>query len=227
LIKCNSAQKASVYLRALYSNAIISFSNLFVVTMKTTVLFVLVFICVSIGMAQEQVLLSGEVENGGFGGPVLKMTTINGENALMVGGRGGWIINHSFVIGGGGYGIVTNVKAKTVDSVHQYMDMGYGGLDLEYISTSDELLHWSAGIFIGGGGVGYRNENNDSFNMHHQMDNFFVLEPNVHVNMNVTHFFRIAAGVSYRYVGGLTSALSTNADLSGPSAMLTFKFGKF
>jgi hypothetical protein len=195
--------------------------------MKTTAILVLVFVYMSIGIAQEQVLLSGEIENGGFGGPVLKMTTINGENALMVGGRGGWIINHSFVIGGGGDGVVTNVKPRIIDSVHQYMDMGYGGLDLEYISTSDELLHWSAGLLIGGGGVGYRNENNDSFNMHHQMDTFFVLEPNVHVNLNVTHFFRIAAGVSYRYVNGLTSALSTNADLSGPSAMLTFKFGKF
>jgi len=59
------------------------------------------------------------------------------------------------------------------------------------------------------------------------MDSFFVIEPSVHVNLNVTTFFRIAAGVSYRYVSGLNSTLSTNADLSGPSGVLTFKFGMF
>jgi hypothetical protein len=197
------------------------------VNMKTAAVVLLCVFNIAMVSAQEQVLVSGEVESGGFGGPVVKLTSINGENALMVGGRGGWLINHSFVIGGAGYGLVTDVNAKVVDSVHQYLDMGYGGLDLEYIASSNELLHLSIGLLIGGGGVGYRNENSDSFNTHHQMKGFFVLEPSAHVNLNVTHFFRIAAGVSYRYVNGLNSTLSTNADLSGPSAMLTFKFGKF
>jgi hypothetical protein len=58
-------------------------------------------------------------------------------------------------------------------------------------------------------------------------NSFFVLEPSVNANLNVTHSFRIAAGVSYRYVSGLKSIVSTNADLSGPSAVLTFEFGKF
>lgn len=63
--------------------------------------------------AQEQTLIgSGEIENGGFGGPVVKVTSINGESAVFVGGRGGWIINHTFVLGGAGYGLVTNVNAK-------------------------------------------------------------------------------------------------------------------
>ena len=34
----------------------------------------------------------------------MTFTTLNGENAVLVGGRGGWIINHSFVLGGAGYG---------------------------------------------------------------------------------------------------------------------------
>jgi hypothetical protein len=31
--------------------------------------------------------------------------------AMMAGGRGGWVINHSLIIGGGGYGITTEVNA--------------------------------------------------------------------------------------------------------------------
>jgi hypothetical protein len=177
--------------------------------------------------AQEQTLISGDIESGGFGGPAIKITSINGENAVLVGGRGGWIINHSFVLGGAGYGLVTNVNAKKTDSIHQYLEMGYGGLNLEYIASSDDLIHLSIELLVGGGGIRYKDENNDEFENHHTMNGFFVLEPGAHANLNVTKFFRIACGVSYRYISGLQSLLSTNADLSGPSAVLTLKFGKF
>jgi hypothetical protein len=193
---------------------------------KLSILLLVVLFAVP-ALAQEETLINGDVESGGFGGPVLKVTNINGENAVMVGGRGGWIINHTFVLGGGGYGLATEVKAKVTDSLHQFLQMGYGGLDIEYIASSDDLLHLSMGLLVGGGGVGYKDEDESSFNNHHNMNTFFVLEPSVHANLNVTHFFRIAAGVSYRYVSGLKSTLSTNADLSGPSAILTLKFGKF
>ena len=63
--------------------------------------------------AQEETLLgSSEVTHGGFGGPVIKYTQIKGEPAVLVGGRGGWIINHTFIIGGGGYGLVNDIKAN-------------------------------------------------------------------------------------------------------------------
>ena len=177
--------------------------------------------------AQEETLITGEIESGGFGGPVLKITNINGENAVMVGGRGGWIINHTFVLGGGGYGLVTNVHAKTTDSIHQYIQLGYGGLDMEFIPASNDLLHLSVGLLVGGGGVGYKPNDKNGFNSMQNNDTFFVLEPSVNINLNVTHYFRIAAGATYRYVSGLKSTISTNTDLSGPSAILTLKFGKF
>ena len=177
--------------------------------------------------AQEATLINGEIESGGFGGPVLKVTSINGENAVMVGGRGGWIINHTFVLGGGGYGLVTEVKAKTPDAPRQFMEMGYGGLEIEYITASNDLLHLSLGLLVGGGGVGYKYGDNNDYMGSHDKKSFFILEPCVNANLNVTRSFRIAAGVSYRYVSGLKSNVTTNADLSGPSAVLTFKFGSF
>jgi hypothetical protein len=191
------------------------------------VVFLLVIVFTFSALAQEATLINGEIESGGFGGPVLKVTNINGENAVMVGGRGGWIINHSIVLGGGGYGLVTDVKAKVTDSIHQYIEMGYGGLELEYITSSNDLLHLSMGLLVGAGGIGYKHEDNDVFHTSQNNNSFFVLEPSVNANLNVTHSFRIAAGVSYRYVSGLKSIVSTNADLSGPSANLIFKFGKF
>jgi hypothetical protein len=186
----------------------------------------MLLVAASLLSAQEQTLISGDIESGGFGGPVVKMTKINGESAVLVGGRGGWIINHTFVLGGAGYGLVTNVNADTF--LRRYMRMGYGGVDLEYIASSANLIHLSIGLLVGGGAIGYKEEDEYYFvNTSHHMDSFFILEPSIQANLNVTHFFRISAGVSYRYISGLKSALSTNNDLSGLSALLALKFGKF
>ena len=189
----------------------------------------LLFVIITLPVfAQEQTLIgAGEIENGGFGGPAVKVTIINGETAVLIGGRGGWIINHTFVLGGAGYGLATNVHAKKTDSIHQFIHMGYGGLDLEYIASSNDLIHFSLELLIGGGSIGFKDENEDIFDNHRTTESFFVLEPSAHANLNVTHFFRIAGGISYRYINGLESPLSTNTGLSGLSVVLSLKFGKF
>jgi len=56
--------------------------------MKKLVFFLVIVFTLPL-LAQEATLINGEIESGGFGGPVLKVTSINGENAVMVGGRGG------------------------------------------------------------------------------------------------------------------------------------------
>src|SRR3989339_1042733 len=62
--------------------------------------------------AQERTLLGdGEITSGGFGGPEIKLSTLYDKSALMIGGKGGWIINHKFSIGGGGYGQVLDISA--------------------------------------------------------------------------------------------------------------------
>ena len=178
-------------------------------------------------VAQEKTLISGDIESGGYGGPVLQVTQINKQTAVLVGGVGGWIINHTIVLGGGGYGLVTDVTAKYPDPFYgsQYLSVGYGGLYLEYIASSDEVIHLSVGALIGAGNVGYKNQ--EMFSMNRSMDNFFVLEPNIQVNLNVTQFFRISAGANYRWVTGVRNDITSDADLSGPSGMLILRFGMF
>jgi hypothetical protein len=80
--------------------------------MKTLFELSILFICICFQLnAQEQTLVgNGEISNGGFGGPVIKYTQIKNEPAILVGGRGGWIINHTFVIGGGGYGLANQIE---------------------------------------------------------------------------------------------------------------------
>jgi hypothetical protein len=183
--------------------------------------------------AQEETLVGdGGITHGGFGGPVVKFTQIKDEFGLLVGGRGGWIINHTFVIGGGGYGLVNNIEADNLSWLTQpFINFGYGGLELEYIINSDQLMHFSVYTLIGGGTVTYRDELWDDWedwsDWDYGSDVFFVFEPAVNVEVNIASFFRLNAGVSYRVISGVDFDALENSDLAGPAAVLTLKFGKF
>jgi hypothetical protein len=195
--------------------------------MRTTWIVLLLYIGTGFAVAQEETLISGDIESGGFGGPVVKLGSFNGETGVLVGGRGGWIINHSFIIGGGGYGLANDVKARTPGpNGDRYLNFGYGGLELEYIWEPNRLTHYSVLMLIGAGGLSWRDDN-VRMGITPENDDFFVLEPEVNFTVNVTTYFRISAGASYRLISGVQSGASTNADLSGPSGVLTLRFGKF
>jgi hypothetical protein len=196
--------------------------------MKTSFLFLLLIVGLFPAFAQEETLIDGPIENGGFGGPVLKIGSFNGETGLLVGGRGGWIINHSFIVGGGGYGLANNVNAKTLGPYgERYLNFGYGGLELEYVAHPLRLVNFSVQTLIGAGALSWRDEDVRVAMRDSNSDTFFIIEPTLHVTLNVTKYFRISGGMGYRFISGLTSMASTNADLSGPSGVLTFRFGKF
>ncbi len=168
--------------------------------------------------AQQETLVSGQIQSGGFGAPVLKFTEVNQSFGFFLGGRGGWILNESFVIGGGGYGL-TNQNHYLVEA----LTMGYGGLDLEYVVRPNELVHVSFAVLVGGGGVRFWPDPSAFY----YDSAFFVAEPGFNLELNVTPSFRLNLGGSYRSVSSLAVPGLTNADLSGWSGNVQFKFGKF
>jgi len=178
--------------------------------------------------AQEETLISeGKITHGGYGGPEVKFTTINDNFGLLVGGRGGWIINHTIILGGGGYGLTNAVKAKVPSTTEgKYVDFGYGGFALEWIIKSDKLIHFSISSMVAGGGVRYRHDMGDNDGNHHA-EACLVVEPGATAELNITKFFRLSLGASYRYVSGVSSAVASNSSLSGLSLNLLLRFGKF
>lgn len=189
--------------------------------------------------AQEKTLFSdGITSHGGFGGPVTKVTRFNGETVVMGGIRGGWIINHHFSLGFGGYGLSerSGIPQEAMDLYKNadgtYRDMrtifGYGGLEAEYTGRWEELVHYTAGLLVGAGNVEYA-EHNDTwdggdFNRH---DSIFVLEPSLSGELNVIRWMRVNLGVSYRLVTDVNQVGLNNKDVSGIAGTINFKFGKF
>lgn len=175
--------------------------------------------------AQEVETLTGnETIIGGFGGPAFQATSILGQTAIMTGGEGAMVINHIFGIGGGGYGIISNLEL-TDNSVNRELKFGYGGVKFYYIAAYDKLFHFTASLLLGGGGV---SEEIDDRETHDEKDHgVFVAVPAIGAEMNVTSYFRIEARINYRYVNGIESDYFSDSDFSGFSAVLFFKFGKF
>lgn len=202
--------------------------------MRHLVFVIMVLVLVLNATAQEEeTLFKGNFETGGFGGPVVKFTSINGQSAIMVGGRGGWIINHVLVIGGGGYGVASEINApEGVLPLEGPLDVefGYGGFELEYIVHPKSLVHFSFYNFIGGGATNFVKDAGpvtESSEQVGETDFLFVWEPAVNAELNVTTWFRLNAGLSYRLVTGVSQEGLENRDFSSMSAIITFKFGKF
>ncbi len=199
--------------------------------MKRIILIIFLF---SISAFSQETLLPEHFESGGFGGPVVKFTQIQGENSVLIGGRGGWIIGHQLILGGGGYGLANSmdIPEYQINNKPAEMHFGYGGLELEYIIHPTNLVHSSVYCLFGGGVVEYAD--NDGLKWSDSggytataMDEVWVIEPAVNATVNIATFFRISTGVSYRMVGGTKLAGTSNSDLSGAAVNLTFRFGKF
>ncbi|MEE4259708.1 MAG: hypothetical protein V2I62_08115 [Bacteroidales bacterium] len=193
-----------------------------------------------------------KIANGGYGSMSVGWTQIDGKNAMVIGARAAWIANHHFALGLAGRGFFNNFDNQ------QYFDEsydpnydpnyslsgGYGGLLLEPILAPMSPVHVSFPILIGAGGVATTPvtwQNIDYYNYYYfNSDAYFVLEPGVDVEFNITKFFRVALGGSYRYTSNvylqhkyLNSAdetvyenVPTNA-LRGFNVDISLKFGWF
>jgi hypothetical protein len=206
-------------------------------TRAATLVVPLLLVFTSFGAARAQdmqTLFAGGVSHGGFGGPVVKFSDVGGSLGVWVGGRGGWIIgfgnNHSISLGGGGYGLASSHPVLDPDAAGwpEREDLrvraGYGGLELEYTNRSQRLLHWTASTLIGAGSVALETAD---FPVAADEPSFFVLEPGMHGELNVTRFLRLHAGLSYRYTSGADRAGFTDRDFSGVNGTIALKFGGF
>jgi hypothetical protein len=173
--------------------------------------------------ADARTLVPKHFESGGYGGPAFKFTSVKNKFSYMVGGGGAWIINHRITIGGMGFGLVSDLETTVGGNTHD-IDMNYGGFDGGYVFFPDSVVHFTIHGTIGWGSVSSTDVVADTT----ESDEFFVIEPNVDAELNVLTWVRVCAGVSYRYVSGVTGVSGVNdSDLSGFGGTIFVKFGAF
>jgi hypothetical protein len=177
---------------------------------------------------EPEVLIKKGVRHGGWGGPVMHVSSLRDRAAVFVGGRGGWLIDGRFTIGGGGFGLTNRIPAPGgVGRPGESLDlqMGYGGGWLEYTFRPLKLVHLSAGLLIGGGEFSLRFRHGGAYGSGN--DGFFILEPALMAELNLAKVVRADVGVAYRWIAGADMGDLSYSDVSGPSAVVAFKFGKF
>ncbi|UCE65959.1 MAG: hypothetical protein JSU85_14065 [Candidatus Zixiibacteriota bacterium] len=199
--------------------------------MKSLMIATIILILSFPAYGQEETLISGRIESGGYGGVEVKFGNINGEWEVLVGGRGGWIINHEFVLGGAGYGLATRGETNPgsiIPYLNEQFEMGYGGVLLAYIINSHKLIHLNIETLIGGGGIShYYGRDDGIFDTDFDDDAFFIIEPGVNFELNITKRLRFATGASYRITSGVEYLDLEDSDITGPAINLMLKFGKF
>ena len=204
--------------------------------------------CLNAQTEEMSTLFGGdkEIRTGGYGAFEIKLSQIDGDlSGLLLGGRGGVIINNVFSIGGAGYGLVPTKKINCPIPGHEteknnFWTGGYGGLFFEYINSSNSLVHFTANTLIGWGGITYTSHS-DFSNLNniakHPVSVTWVLEPGIGVELNVFKNFRMYLGASYRYAPGfefkyddinnVQNDIVPTTAFNGLSVNLAFKFGNF
>jgi hypothetical protein len=189
------------------------------------------------GRQAPQTLFSmgaGKTTFSGYGAPVYKLGRLKGEYAHYAGLKGGLIVNDSFVIGFAGYGLAHPDRRESYTgreyTEYPYIGFGYGGALVEYTFLPKNLFNFTIGTTIGGGGLEYyeQRDKDDDTERSGKHNSFFVIEPEVSAHINLTRFCKIGAGVSYRYVNGISGDPDfDDSDFSGLHGNVMVSLGWF
>jgi len=179
--------------------------------------------------------LSGSLNHsGGFGALSFRTTEFRGEPMVLGGVRGGWIINRTLAIGFEAHGIVPTAKFDDIDPLNTVVTLGgYGGMFLEPIFFSNQVIHITFPVSAGSGWLGYVLDWEDYGggssipNVEEDSDIFWYVEPGVDIEVNIARNFRLDLGVSKRFTQDLELEKTADGDFNGLNYFLTLKIGSF
>lgn len=157
------------------------------------------------------------------------------RNALLVGGRLVWSMDHWFGLGFGGYGLTTPVAQEVVvnnKTQTNYFNMGYGGMYFEITPLSTYPVHVSIPLLLGVGGYAYFEKLYDykySWDEYGFIDSdiFLIAEPGAQIEINILKHMRLAIGANYRFTENFQVKSTNINNIDGFTYNMTLKFGWF
>jgi hypothetical protein len=200
--------------------------------MKKTSLIISLIILMANGYAQEiETLMTKDRQSTtsyiGYGGPLLGTTQINKELGLTIGGRGGVVVNKKYAFGGIGFGMVnspefTGNNLSDNTNVQLQMSYGAGGVFIEYIFNIENLIHFSIPLNIMAGRINIYDKKAET---EIESSAFFIIEPGINIDLNVSKHYTQSLYMSYRQALGSSLINLDDKNISGLNIGLIFKFG--
>ena len=156
---------------------------------------------------------------------------IEGKSTYSLGAKVAYVANRTFEVGFAGVALYSDQESQGIFT-NNGLYGGYGGFHLEPIFFGDSKFNLSIPILIGAGGVAYVDQEFNDFIEFDDLDIddwgwFFVVEPGVSVQYNISRFIQVEAGVKYRFSSDLSLYPGSVNNINGFSAGLGIKFGVF
>ena len=168
--------------------------------------------------------------SGGFGALSFRSSKFRGETVVMAGLRGGWIINRSLAIGLEGHGLIPTAKYQGLSQFDAVLIGGYGGMFLEPIFFSNNVVHITFPVSAGSGWIGYHEDFDEGQFKNPELiegDVFWYVEPGANVELNLARNFRLVLGISKRFTQDLQLVDTSSDDFDKINYYLTLKIGSF
>jgi hypothetical protein len=184
----------------------------------------------TVAVAQPQdstkTLFKSDVKVSELWVPEVKLNSIQGDIGTLIGFYGGALINRTVLLG----------IAGGVNLGHPRVNYGYFGGIGQFIFKAENLVHCSGQLVLAYGSTkDYENPKSGLLDNFWNISgaHYFMMEPGVNLEVNLSKKLTFVAGVSYRYVSGLNEndenvsiTHVTNKDLSGLNFNVGLKFGK-
>ncbi len=194
---------------------------------------------------EMRTIAGGTHAAGGYLDFSVRYCDFQGRPGFESGGKLGFIMNHAFTLGVGGYFFGNETKFDPILGDDYGLRGGYGGLFMEQIIFPKSAVHLTIPVFFGVGGAAYMNDNQyNSYGNHWDNENintnvadgcaFVIVKPGIELELNMMQYFRIDLGVYYNYTSNFDltdeatgKSLTQKKPIDGLSAGLTLKFGFF
>jgi hypothetical protein len=178
-------------------------------------------------------LFKKEKRDGFYWAYATGYSPINNDNGLVFSGRAGWIMDHWFAFGFTGTGFINNFDQLELYDYRQpaQTDLfslagGYGGLFIEPIAFPLKAVHVSFPVVLGAGGLTkVHNYVNDDFL--EKTDLFYLVEPGLELEVNVTRWLRFAIYGTWRFTSDIHLENVSAKALENYTAGAIIKVGLF
>jgi hypothetical protein len=173
-----------------------------------------------------QTLFKSTIKVSELWAPVVKTNSIQGDIGTLIGFYGGAVFNRTFLLG-----ITGGVNLS-----HPRVNYGYFGVLGQFIINPAKLIHLSGQLELAAGSTkDYEQTKSGLFDNFWNVSgaSFYIIEPGVNIEINLSRRLTLVTGVSYRIATGLDENNKnvsithvTSNDLSGVNFNISLKFAK-